>query len=74
MAWDPVLLFPVSFNPFPVFVVVAVNPDLFARRVGAYVNGCEDGQKGQADTKNQHFHFLIPSRSGVVRLIHLILP
>jgi hypothetical protein len=62
MTWDPVLLFPVSLNPFPVFVVVAVNPDLFARRVGAYMNGCEDGQKGQADTKNQQFHFqlLIP--------------
>jgi hypothetical protein len=42
MAGDPVLLFPVSLNPFPVFVVVAVNPDLFARRVGAYINGCED--------------------------------
>ena len=62
MTWDPVLLFPVSLNPFAVFVVVAVNPDLSARRVGAYINGCEDGQKGQADTKNQQFHFqlLIP--------------
>jgi hypothetical protein len=55
-------MFPVSLNPFPVFVVVAVNPDLSARRVGACINGCEDGQKGQADTKNQQFHFqlLIP--------------
>jgi len=55
-------MFPVSLNPFPVFVVVAVNPDLSARRVGAYINGCENGQKGQADTKNQQFHFqlLIP--------------
>jgi len=25
--------------------------------VGAYINGCEDGQKGQADAKNQQFHF-----------------
>ena len=62
MAGDPVLLSPVSLNPFPVSVVVAVNPDLFARRVGADINGCEDGQKSQADTKNQQFHFqlLIP--------------
>jgi hypothetical protein len=29
MALDPVLMFPVSLNPFPVFVVMAVNPDLF---------------------------------------------
>jgi len=62
MAPDPVLVFPVSLNPFPVFVVVAVNPDLSARRMGACINGCEYGQKGQADTKNQQFHFqlLIP--------------
>ncbi len=62
MARDPVLVFPVSLDPFPVFVVVAVNPDLFARRVGAYIDGCEDRQKGQADTKNQqsHFQLLIP--------------
>ena len=57
MAGDPVLMFPVSLNPFPVFVVVAVNPDLSARRVGAYINGCEEGQKRQADTKHQQFHF-----------------
>ena len=53
MAWNPVLMFPVRLNPFPVFVVVAVNPDLSARWVGAYINGREGGQKGQADTENQ---------------------
>jgi len=42
MARDPVPVFPVRPNPFPVFVVVAVNPDLSARRAGAYINGCED--------------------------------
>jgi len=62
MAWNPVLMFPVRLNPFPVFVAVAFDPDLSARRVGAYIDGCEDGQKGQTDTKNQQFHFqlLIP--------------
>jgi len=62
MSWNPVLLSPVSLDPFPAFVVVAVNPDLFARRAGAHINGCEDGQKGQTGTKNQQFHFqlLIP--------------
>ena len=53
MTWNPVPMFPVSLNPFPVFVVVAVNPDLSARWVGAYINGREGGQKGQADTENQ---------------------
>jgi len=62
MAGNPVLMFPVRWNPFPVFVVVAFNPDLAARWVGACINCCEDGQKGQTDTKNQQFHFqlLIP--------------
>jgi hypothetical protein len=62
MALDPVLMFPVRLNPFPVLILVAFDPDLSARRVGAYIDGREDGQKGQADTKNQQFHFqlLIP--------------
>jgi hypothetical protein len=62
MTWNPVPMFPVSLNPSSVFVVVAVNPDLSAGRVGAYIDNCEDGQKGQADGKNQQFHFqlLIP--------------
>jgi hypothetical protein len=62
MTWNPVPMFPVSLNPSSVFVVVAVNPDLSARRVGAYIDDCEDGQKGKADGKNQQFHFqlLIP--------------
>jgi len=53
---------PVRLNPLPVFVVVAFNPNLSATRVGAYINGCEDRQKRQADTENQQFHFqfLIP--------------
>ena len=53
MAPDPVPVVPMSPNPFPVFVVVAFNPGLSAGRVGAYINGCEDGQKRQTDTKNQ---------------------
>ena len=57
MAWNPVPMFPVRLNPFPVFVVMAFDPDLPARRMGAYIDGCEDGQKGQTDTKNQQFHF-----------------
>jgi hypothetical protein len=57
MALNPVTMFPVSPNPFPVFVVVAFHPDLSAGGAGAYVNGCEGRQKGQADTKNQQFHF-----------------
>ncbi|MGA2224408.1 MAG: hypothetical protein ABSH41_08210 [Syntrophobacteraceae bacterium] len=57
MAWNPVLMFPVRLNPFPVFVAVAFDPYLSARWVGAYIDGCEDGQKRQADTKNQQFHF-----------------
>jgi hypothetical protein len=57
MTRNPALLPPVSLNPLPVLVVVAVHPDLFARRAGTYINGCENGQKGQADTKNQQFHF-----------------
>jgi hypothetical protein len=62
MACDPVLMFPMRLNPFPVFVAVAFNPDLSAWRVGAHIYGCEDGQKGQTDSKNQQFHFqlLIP--------------
>jgi hypothetical protein len=62
MPWNPVLMFPVRLNPFPVFVVVTFNPNLPARRVGANINGCEAGQKRQADTENQQFHsqFLIP--------------
>ena len=57
MARDPVLMFPVRLNPFPVSAMVAFDPDLSAMRVGAYINGCKDGQKGQTDTKNQQFHF-----------------
>jgi len=57
MPSNPVLMPPVRLNPFPVFVVVAFNPNLSARSVGAYVNGCEDRQKRQADTENQQFHF-----------------
>jgi prolipoprotein diacylglyceryltransferase len=58
MAWNPVQTFPVSRNPFAVFVVVAVYPDLFAGgRLGAYINGCEHGQESQTNTQNQHFHF-----------------
>jgi len=57
MAPDPVPVVPMSPNPFPVFVVVAFNPGLSAGRVGAYINGCEEGQKRQADTKHQQFHF-----------------
>jgi hypothetical protein len=53
MTWNPVLMFPVSLMPSPVSVVVAFDPDLSAGRVGAYINGCEDGQKRQTDTKNQ---------------------
>ena len=62
MTWNPAPMFPVGPNPFPVFVVVAFNPDFSAGRVGAYIDNCEDGQKGQADGKNQQFHFqlLIP--------------
>ncbi|MGA2731752.1 MAG: hypothetical protein ABSG35_03960 [Syntrophobacteraceae bacterium] len=41
MTWDPVLMSPRSLNPFPVFVVVAITPDLFASRVGAYIDGAE---------------------------------
>ncbi len=39
MTGNPVLMFPVRLNPFPVLVVVAINPDLSAKRVGAYING-----------------------------------
>ena len=62
MPSNPVLMPPVRLNPFPVFVVVAFDPDLPARRVGAHIDGCEAGQKRQADTENQQFHsqFLIP--------------
>jgi len=57
MTWNPVPMPPVRLNPFPVFVEVAFNPDLSARRLGAYINGCEDGQKRQTDTKYQQSHF-----------------
>ena len=57
MAPDPVPVVPMSPNPFPVAIVVACNPDLAAMRVGANIKGCEEGQKRQADTKNQQFHF-----------------
>ncbi len=74
MAWNPVPMIPVRLNPFVVFVVAALDPDLSARRLGAYINGCEGGQKGRAETKNQQFHFqlLIPFRLDVVRVIRLI--
>ena len=57
MAPDPVPVVPMSPNPFPVAIVVAFDPDLAAMRVGANIKGCEEGQKRQADTKNQQFHF-----------------
>jgi hypothetical protein len=75
MARDPVPVVIMSVNPFSVFVVVAINPSLAARSVGTYLNGCEDGQKGQTDTKNQQFHFqlLIPVWLDVIRVIYIIL-
>ena len=57
MAPDKVPVVPMSPNPFPVAIVVAFNPDLAAMRAGANIKGCEEGQKRQADTKNQQFHF-----------------
>jgi hypothetical protein len=59
MTFNPVLLFPVGLNPFSVFVVVAFDPNPFTWRVGAYLNGSEGGEKGQADTKKKQFHFQI---------------
>jgi len=43
MTRDPVLMNPVRLNPFSVFVVVAFNVHLPARRAGAYINGCDYG-------------------------------
>ena len=52
MAWNPVLMFPVSLNPFPVFVAMTFDPYLSARRVGAYIDGCEmGGSKGVSSRK-----------------------
>lgn len=57
MARDPVPMFPVWLNPLPMMIVVAFDPDLSTPWVGAHGTGTEDGQKGQADTKNKQFHF-----------------
>jgi len=56
-------MFPVRFNPSAVFVVVSFNPDLSAWRLSVNIDGREGGQKRQADTKSQQFHFqlLLPS-------------
>jgi len=45
MAPDPVLMFPVRLNPFPMFVVVAFNPDLPTRWVGADIDGAKGRQE-----------------------------
>jgi hypothetical protein len=53
MSRNPTLISPVRLYPFPVFVMVALDPDLPAGRPRAHVNGGKDGQKGQRDSKNQ---------------------
>lgn len=56
MTWNPALMFPMSLNPFPVSVVVAINPDLPARWVGAYIDGAKGRQESQTQTYHQQFH------------------
>jgi hypothetical protein len=56
MTWNPVPMFPVRPNPFPVFVVVAFNPDFSAGRVGAYIDGAKGRQESKTQTHQQQFH------------------
>jgi len=52
---------PVRIDPLTIFVVMAWNPDLSARRMRAHIphiDSCKDEHKGKTETENQQLHLM----------------